>query len=290
VALQAGRAGAAEVALLKSSDVPAWRPVIDAVRRTASAHAVTDFDLRADRREGERVAAALRPRRPIVVAMGPLAAQVAKDVMPESPLVYCLVQDPVRLGLPAAAAGVAFYIPVKNQFAAFRLVYPRGVRIGVIYGDPAAARLVEEAQAAAGVVRVILVPRSVTTPDGVSDALKELFKGDDAVDALWVPPDPLLLGEETRRLLLAESARAKKPVYAFSTALVAEGALVSSGPDLVSVGEQVGELVNRIAGGDASARGALQMPRAEIAINKRTAEKMKIDIPADALAAASKVF
>ena len=36
----------------------------------------------------------------ILVAMGPLAAQAAREGAPELPLVFCMVQDPARLGLP----------------------------------------------------------------------------------------------------------------------------------------------------------------------------------------------
>jgi putative tryptophan/tyrosine transport system substrate-binding protein len=254
-------------------------------------HILTEYDLRGDRVEAERVAVGLKGKAGLIVAMGPLAAQVAKEVLAELPLVYCLVQDPVRLGIPASAAGVAFQTPIKNQLAAFRLVYPRGVRVGVIYGgDPGVAKLVEEAQKAAVVVRISVVARQVGSDKDVPATLRALLSGDDAVDALWIPPDPLLLGDETRRYLLAETLKASKPVYAFSSALVAEGALVSDGPDLGSVGEEVGELVNRLAQGDRTARGLLLVPRAELVINKRIADKMKIEISPDALKAASKVL
>jgi ABC-type uncharacterized transport system substrate-binding protein len=274
---------AAEVAVLKSSEVPAWRPTIDAVRRIASGHNLTEYDLRGERPEAERVVAALRGRAAILVAMGPLAAQVAKDILPNLPLVYCLVQDPVRLGLPPSAAGVSFQIPVKNQLAAFRIVYPRGVRVGVIYGDAGVAKLVEEAQKASGIVRMVIVARRVASEKDVPATLRSLLRGEDAVDTLWIPPDPMLLGEETRRFLLAETLKAGRPVYSFSSALVSEGALASNGPDLVSVGEQVGELVNRLASGDPTAKGTLLVPRAELVINKKIADRMKIEIPAVAL-------
>jgi putative ABC transport system substrate-binding protein len=280
---------AADVAVLKSSEVTAWRPVLDALRRAAPNHVLNEFDLRGDRVEAERVAVALKGRAAAVVALGPLAAQVAKDVLPDVPLVFCLVQDPVRLGIPATAAGVAFQTPVKNQLAAFRLVYPRGVRVGVIYSE-AVAKLVEEAQKAAIVVRIVIVARPVASDKDVPTTLRGLLKGDEAVDALWIPPDPMLLGDETRRYLFAETLKAARPVYSFSPALVSEGALVSNGPDLASVGEQAGELLNRLVGGDRTARGALLVPKAELVVNKRIADKMKIDIPADALKAASKVF
>ena len=290
VALLPSSLVAADVAVLKSTDAPAWRPALDALHRAVPNHTLTEYDLRGERVGAERVVAALKGKAGLLVAMGPLAAQVAKDVLPDLPLVYCLVQDPGRLGIPASAAGVAFQTPIKNQLAAFRLVYPRGVRVGVIYGDPWVARLVEEAQKAALVVRISIVSRPVGSDKDVPATLRSLLRGDDAVDALWIPPDPLLLGDETRRYLLAETLKALKPVYSFSSALVTEGALASNGPDLGSVGEQVGELVNRFAAGDRTARGVLLVPRAELIINKKIADKMKIEIPADALKAASKVF
>ena len=139
-------------------------------------------------------------------------------------------------------------------------------------------------------VRLSIVARPVASEKDVPAALRGLLKGEEAVDALWIPPDPMLLGDETRRFLLAETLKAARPVYSFSSALVSEGALVSNGPDLASVGEQAAELVNRLLSGDRTARGALLVPRAELVINKKIADKMKIDIPADALKAASKVF
>jgi putative tryptophan/tyrosine transport system substrate-binding protein len=198
------------------------------------------------------------------------------------------VQDPARVGL-AGVPGVAFNIPIKNQIAAFRMVNPRGVRIGVLFNTENVGKLVEEAEKAAGLLRVALITKPVANEKEIPPALRALLSGDDAVDALWLPPDPVLLGDESRRFILSETLKASKPVYSFSAALVAEGALVSNGPDFVSIGEQLGELVNRLASGERS-RIEILVPRAELVINKRIAGKLKIEIPPDALKAASKVF
>ena len=116
-----------------------------------------------------------------------------------------------------------------------------------------------------------------------------LRRRDDAVDAVWMLADPILTGDQTRRFVLAESLKAGRPVYAYASSLIAEGALVSDGPDPSSVGEQAAELVGRFAAGE---RGRMDMrvPRAELIINRKIAAKLKIDIPADALKAASRVF
>lgn len=286
--------GAAEVAVLKSTDAAGWRPALDAFRRGLAGHAVTEYDLRGDRNEAERVLAGLRGRPVLLVAFGPLAAETIRESAPDSMLVFCMVQDPAKAGLlnNLNAAGVAFSTPIKNQLAAFRLVYPRGVRIGVIHGpEDSVVRLVQEAQRSAGVVRLSVVARPVADERDVPQALRSLLRGEDAMDALWLPPDPMLLGrDETWRFLLAETLKAGKPVLSFAPSLVTEGALVSNGPDVASIGEQAAELVSRLIAGDRTVRGSLLVPRAELVINKKIADKMKIEIPADALKAASRVF
>jgi putative tryptophan/tyrosine transport system substrate-binding protein len=279
---------AAEVAVLKSTDAAAWRPALDALKRSAGTHTITEYDFRNDRATADGVMKTLQGRNVILVTLGPLAVQVARAAAPDAPLAYAMVQDPARLGL-AGVPGVAFTIPIKNQIAAFRMVNPRGVRIGVLYNVDNVGRLVEEAEKAAGLLRVALTSKPVANEREVPPTLRALLTGPDAVDALWLPPDPVLLSDESRRFILSETLKAGKPVYGFSAALVAEGALVSNGPDFTSIGEQLGELVNRLASGE---RGKIDIlvPRAELVINKRIATKLKIEIPPDALKAASKVF
>jgi ABC-type uncharacterized transport system substrate-binding protein len=286
----ASRGGAAEVIILRSGEQPGVRAVVDALRRTGAAHTFTEFDLGGNRAQGERIAAGLRGRALVLVAVGVLAAEVARAALPEAPLVFCMVPDPDKAGLAdlPRVAGVAAGVPIKNQLAAFRLVNPRGVRIGVLHG-PVTAASIDDAQKAARLIRVALVPRHVTSERDVPQAMRDMLTGSEAVDAVWLMGDPVLTGEQTRRLVVAEALKAGRPVYAYSDALIAEGALVSDGPDPASVGEQVAELVGRLAAGE---RGQLDLlvPRAELVINRKIAGKLKIDIPAEALKAASRVF
>jgi ABC-type uncharacterized transport system substrate-binding protein len=286
----AASARAVDVFILKSAETPAWRPTIDALRRVGTAHNFTEFDLRNDKAEGTRVAATLKGRMAILVAMGSLAAQAARETVPEMPLVFCMVPDPARLNLVGPGiGGVAFSVPAKNQLAAFRLVNPRGVRVGVIYTEAGAGAVVQEAIKSASSVRLALVAKPVTSLKDVPGALRAMLQGAEAVDAVWVPPDPVLMDAELRRFLLSETAKSGKPVYASTGTMVSEGALVSNGPDLGSIGELVGELVNRLASGE---KGKLEMlvPRGELVINRKMASKLGIEVSADALKAANKTF
>jgi putative tryptophan/tyrosine transport system substrate-binding protein len=283
-------AAAADVALLKSADAPTWRPAIDALKAAVGSHTVIDYDLKGDQAEANRVVETLKGRNVILVALGPLAAQAAREKAPELPLVFSMVQDPAKAGLAGAAntAGVAFTIPVKNQLAAFRMVNPRARRIGVVYNAENVGRLVQEAQKASAIVRLVVVERPVVTEREIPEALRALLQGPDAVDALWIPPDPLLMGNESRRFILSETLKAGRPVYSSMASLVAEGALASNSPDFASIGEQLGDLVNRVAAGEK--RSDMLVPRAELLINKKIADKLKVEIPADALKAANRVF
>lgn len=291
LALPAAAVAPAEVAVLKSNESAAWRPALEALRRVAAAHTLQEFDLRGDKAEADRVMAGLKGRAAALVALGPLAVQAAREHAPELPLVGCMVSDPARVGLVAAPSvtGVTLHPPVKNQLAAFRMVNPRGVRVGVLYNPDNVGRMVQEALKAAAVVRLVIVERAISSAKDVPQGLRALLGGD-GIDALWLPPDPLLLGEEARRFILQETLKAGKPVYAYSAALVQEGALVSNGAEMANTGEQAGELLLRLLGAEKGAKLEFATPKAELVINKKVADRLKIEIPADALKAAAKVF
>jgi putative ABC transport system substrate-binding protein len=288
----AAPSGAADLALVKSSDVPAWRPAVEAIRAATSEHQVTEYDLANSRSEGEIVFAGLKGKVAIVVALGPLAAQLAHELLPEVALVYCMVQDPAGAGLAAApnVAGVALALPARNQLVAFRTVNPQARRIGVIFSSDAVARQADEAIKAAGPLKLEIVPRRIGDATGVPQAVRELLKGADSVDALWVLPDPVILEAATRRFLLAEALMAGKPVYSFSASLISEGALVSHSADMASVGQSVGELIGRVLTGQRPERQPLLVPRGEVIINKKMADQLKVVVPAEALRIAQKVL
>src|SRR4030095_3064959 len=91
---------AAEVAVLKSTDAPGWRPALDTLRKGLGGQTISEFELRGGPAGADRVVATLKVRPGvIVVAMGELAAQAVREGAPETALVYCMVPDPGRLGL-----------------------------------------------------------------------------------------------------------------------------------------------------------------------------------------------
>jgi putative ABC transport system substrate-binding protein len=285
-------APAAEIALLLSSDVPAWKPAVDALRTALPGHNVTTYDLRSSRAEAERLLPTLKGGATVVVTMGPLASQAARDLAADLPLVYSMVNDAATLGALEGpnVTGVAYEVPARNQLVAFRAVNPQATRIGVVYSAAGLTRQMEDARRAATAMRLDLVLRQVPSLQAVPQAVRDLLGGSEPVDAIWIPPDPLLQGEDTRRFVMEAAVRAGKPVYSSSATMVKEGALVSNSPELASIGQSIGELVTRITRGEKAGRLGVLVPRAELLINKRMADQLRLAIPAEALKAAQRVF
>jgi len=285
-------ATAAEIALLMSSDVPAWKPAVEALRASLPGHNVTTYDLHSSRAEAERLLPTLKGGAAVVVTMGPLATQAARDLAADTPLVYSMVNDPATLGALEGpnVTGVAYEVPARNQLVAFRAVNPKATRIGVVYSAASLNRQMEDARRAATVMRLDLMLRQVPSLQAVPQAVRDLLGGAEPVDAIWIPPDPLMQGEDTRRFVMEAAVRAGKPVYSSSASLVREGALVSNSPEFASIGQSIGELVTRITHGEKAGRLGVLVPRAELLINKRIADQLRVSIPAEALKAAQKVF
>ena len=283
-------AWAADVWIIKTSDVPSWRPALDAMRTALPGHTLTEHDLKGQLAEGKPLASLLAAPNRILVAMGPLAAHFARQEAPRRPLVYSMVLDPKGLGLLDApdTAGVAFLIPPRDQLAAFRMVAPQVHTIGVIVGTDAVRGLADEAGKHASTMGLTLVSRAVSSPKDIPGALRDLLAK--PVDAFWVLPDPALLAPEVRRHLLAEALKAGKPVFSYSATMVPEGALASSSPDYHSIGEKIAVLVQRVASGTALGKGEILVPSAELVINKKVADRLGLQVPAEAMKMATRVY
>jgi hypothetical protein len=224
----------------------------------AVGHSFVEYDLRGDRGEADRVLGTLRNRVVILLAMGPLAAQAAHEVLPNVPMVFCMIQDPGKIGIAPGpnTTGVAFTIPVKNQLAAFRMVNPRGVRVGVVYTDANVGKLVDEAQKAASLVRLSLVGKPVPRREVPVRCARSRQR---AADAIWIPR-PRAAGRG-RSATSWEAPRRQAGLRVHAVA----GREGRPGQQRARPGvhrRAGGDLVNRLAAGE---RGRIEMlvPRAE---------------------------
>jgi ABC-type uncharacterized transport system substrate-binding protein len=94
-----------------------------------------------------------------------------------------------------------------------------------------------------------------------------------------------------RDLIIALAARHKLPAVYFDRTPVAEGGLISYGPDLVSQFQQAASYVDRILRGEKPANLSVQAPnKYELVINLKTAKAIGLTMPPSVLARADEVI
>ena len=94
-----------------------------------------------------------------------------------------------------------------------------------------------------------------------------------------------------RALIIALAARHKLPAVYFDRTPVAEGGLISYGPDLVARFRQTASYVDRILKGEKPANLPVQAPnKYELVINLKTAKALGLAIPPAVLARADDVI
>ena len=93
-----------------------------------------------------------------------------------------------------------------------------------------------------------------------------------------------------RALIIALAAQHKLPAVYFDRTPVAEGGLISYGPDLVSQFQQAASYVDRILRGEKPANLPVQAPnKYELVINLKTAKVLGLAVPQSLLASADEV-
>ncbi len=164
-----------------------------------------------------------------VVAVGLLAAQVARQQLDGKQVVFCQVLNVEEFKLVAPwMKGVSGIPSLTRQFAAWKALDPNLHKIGLITGQHA-TYMVEEAEAAAKSLGLEIEHVAVSSERGVMSALQELRERH--IGGLWLAPDSSILSQRAIYDLMASTVKNNVPVLAFSPALLKEGALLSATAD-----------------------------------------------------------
>lgn len=285
LATPAPQALAGGVTVVRSSDLPVFERATEAFRRAYGAP-TTEISLGALDAEG--ALGQIRAANPeIVVAIGLRAADLVRDRLPRTSLVYCMVPSPERHDLVGSRiTGVSADIPPALELGLLREVAPDARRIGVLVGKDSDA-WVHDAQAAAGKLHVELVVERIESIDRLGPGLRSLLG---RCDALWMPADAEVATPEAFRFLLAEALRSRLPLFAFAPALVRAGALAAAAPDLEWVAGKLVEAVRRVQSGErAGDVPSTPVRRVKLVANLTTAQALGRQLPAAALSDAELV-
>lgn len=182
-----------------------------------------------------------------VVAVGLLAAQVARQRLDGKQVVFCQVLNVEEFNLVAPwMKGVSGIPSLARQFAAWKALDPNLRKIGLITGQHAGYMLAE-AQAAAKLLGLDIEHVAVSSDRAVLSALQELRER--RIGGLWLAPDSSILSQRAIFDLMASSVKHNVPVLAFSPALLKEGALLSATADTREIASVTLERLRKSAPG-----------------------------------------
>ena len=226
------------------------------------------------------------------------ASLAAKSATTTIPIVFGVVEDPVKLGLVASlarpggnATGVNFFFGelVAKRLGLLHQLVPKAVRIAALINPsnaPVADAALREIPEAARAIGLQIQVLNASTSREIEAAFATLVR--DRADALFVAPDGFFISRRVQFATLA--ARHGIPAAYSTREEVAAGGLMSYGTDIADMWRQVGAYTGQILKGAKPADlPVLQATKFEFVINTQTARAIGLDIPPTLLARADEV-
>ena len=271
---------AMDIAILQSSDIPAYQEAIAGLKATGPIGAIyTEYDLQGDLELGKRLARKLRASNAsLVVAVGLKAALAAKVEIVDVPIVYMMILDPLKHQLTAAnMTGTLLEVPVDRQLKIMRTFLPTLQRLGTLYDPAKTSSRVKEALLQATISGFQLKGLPVESEKEVPQQLRTLLSD---VEALWLIPDSTVLTNESIQFILESALARQVPVIGFSPEFTRLGALLSMSVNYFEVGRETGLLAKRILNGEGLLPlNPVPIERLKITVNLKTARFLGITFP-----------
>ena len=234
----------------------------------------------------------LSPR--LVLTIGSPATKFAKNEFKDIPIVFAGVLYPVLSGFTKSVnrpggniTGASLDIPTHIQFKYFKQIVPDMQKLGVMYTS-ATANLISSARIVAQDMGLSLKAIKIEDEKQIPAALDSLAGG---VDGIWSVADPELFSPKSTRYILLNALRKGIPFMGFSKYVVESGALFALDFDYKAVGQQAGEIVNRVLAGEVP--GKIKVSAVDVIwfhYNEKTAHHINIEIPEDLIAIAKEVY
>jgi putative tryptophan/tyrosine transport system substrate-binding protein len=279
-ALCVSESAAMDIAILRSSDNPAYHEAIAGLKATGPIGAAyTEYDVQGDLELGKKLARKLRASNAsLVVAVGLKAALAVKVEIVDVPIVYMMILDPLKHQLTAAnMTGTLLEVPISRQLKIMRTFLPTVHRLGTLYDPAKTFTRVTEATRQAIISGFQLEGLPVESDKDVPRQLRTLLS---EVEAVWLMPDSTVLTNESLRFILESALARQTPVIGFSPEFARLGGLLSMSANYGDVGRETGLLVKSIINGDQSLPlDPVPIERLKITVNLKTARFLGITFP-----------
>lgn len=284
-------ADAAEIAILKSSELPYYEQAVLGFKAgIPPATTVREYTLGGQLARGRDIGKSLRASPPnLILAVGLKAAMAAKLEIFDQPVVFCMVLNPEAHGLPASnMTGIAVTTSPEAQLAALRSVMPNRRRLGVLYDEEHSGNFIRDAHRAAKHHGLEIVAVAVHAQDDIPKAVRGLLP---TIDALWLIQDQTVISESAIPFFLESTLDAKVPLFTFSSTLVQQGALGALVVDAWTVGKQAARIAQlKLKDPDTATNSMVAPEHPQLALNLNSAEYLGLALPTEAMRLASQLF
>src|SRR5262245_13902875 len=232
----------------------------------------------------------------VIVSWGAEIASGSQKASRAVPIVFAQSIDPVGSGMVASLARPGGNATGFTQFEyslsgkwleLLKQVAPGITRTAVLRDAGSSGGIGQWAIIQAGASGVEACPINLRDAAQIEQAVADVARP--GIGGLIVTMS--VLGVRYRQSIIALAARHKLPAVYPERFYVAEGGLLSYGPNIVDQYRRAAGYVDRILRGEKPANLPVQAPtKYELAINLKTAKTLGIDVPPTLLARADEVF
>jgi len=285
---------AANVAVIVSADVDAYREALKGFRASLRHRIAAQYDMEGDFDRGRKILGEIQSKtRPdLIFVVGLWALQLVVSQGTSVPVVYAMILNPPSVvGSDAKnITGASINVPVDDTIRLFKQLGPRVRRIGVIFDPAKTGYLVTQAEAVTREEGLKLIAKETRSPRESIPALEALQE--EGIDALWILPDESNVAPAVVQQMLLTSFRKRIPVVGLSASQAEMGAVLAvSFASSEDIGRQAAELANGIL----ASQTPTQLPyttarRLDVTVNLKAAQKLGMDIPKTILGMATTVI
>jgi len=227
------------------------------------------------------------PRKDLILAISTPAALAAKNFIEDSPIIATCVTDFESSGLvklnnkpDTNVTGVSDMIPVRKQFELIKKLMPNAKKVGILYSSNEVNSKIQAQSAAeeAKKLNIETIEYTISNSNEIAQIMNRIGK---SVDAIFVPTDNTVVS--CMPLVSQMASSNNLPVISSEPASVKNGALATYGIDYYELGKQAAIMAAEVLNNNSYTSN---MPvkfvtdnDLKLFINKKVAEKLKIDIP-----------
>ncbi len=269
--------------IIKSQNLSAYNNVIEGFRDQCTRNNINItavYDLNGKMKIGNKIVRKIKDESPdVVFTIGVLAATVAKGKIRDIPIIFCMVINHARFQLSGAnMTGISTEIPIKDQLKGYQSILGPIKNLGIIYDHSKTGNIVENAEMEMKYHGVNLIKYEITSPEMISNAMKNLIG---KIDALWLLPDSTVVTRKSFRLIKSTTSENRVPLLCTSDVFVKAGALAAVFVDYKDIGIQAAGLAKKILKMPTDNSLGIVSPNSfKIAINFDTAERLGLKLEA----------